>query len=169
MDYATHGNDAQNGTVYLTAYHDRLNDAESLADILPAYMNFHMGQSTQRWFRPDHCDVIQDVTFTMDPENDDLWTGTWTTSDDENLHDINEEDLGRGVSFEGMQLVQNEVSRPILTHADDASNLTFNTTFGNTSIASDTSGDNPQQAGDPSSPASVTNDAGATPGGTGAP
>jgi len=165
VDFASKGRDLEAGATIITAYQDRLTDAESLAEILPAYMYHLLSPVTKRWFHADAHEVIHDVTFTYDEEGN--WTGEWSTSDDDNLQTILDEDLGCGVTIEGLSIVDEDqdAHRPAIPYADDQSKLSFNTIFGGNSATSD---ENPQgtnlateegsgPSSDPDSPAGASN------------
>lgn len=165
VDAATKGRDYDEQATILTTYHDRLADAESLAAILPAYRHHFLGMATRRsWFNKDALEIIHDVTFIINDEGN--WTGKWSTSDDENLQNILDEDLGCGVTIEGLSIVDEDqdAHRPAIPYADDQSRLSFNTIFGGNSATSDA---NPQgtnletdegsgPSGNPASPAGAS-------------
>ena len=102
MDHARSGTDSKNGTVYFTAYKDRSSLAESLLDILPAYLVFRMGrQYAQAVLHEGKIEECPKVTW--DSPDYATWKGTWRTEEDQQLDDMLEEDMGIEFCIEGIE------------------------------------------------------------------
>ena len=126
VDYAAAGMDLTNGDVYLTAYNDRKDIANSLVQILPAYITFRYGEEVaKQWFHHMSLDIIRDVTFNYDEEGN--WLGTWKTSEDDQNDALLNEDMGFDLQFEGLDLLEDTQE----THTtDDHSVKSWGSQFG---------------------------------------
>jgi hypothetical protein len=104
VDYAASGQDADACVVYVTAFKDREDLANSAMDILPALVNRQLGMAcVKAWFEPTILDDIHDTEFLYDDAGN--WLGTWHSPDDNANKQIMEEDLGFTVVLEGLDLI----------------------------------------------------------------
>ena len=65
-DTAVRGQDGSAGKTYLTAYNDRLVEAEAIANILPAFMEHQFGAPTKSFFHSTALLMIDEIEFGKD-------------------------------------------------------------------------------------------------------
>ena len=127
VDWAERGRNLVAGECYLTAYSDRLSIASTFVRILPVYITAILGQEvTKQWFQPSAIAECQGVSLTTDKQG--LWTGGWSTEDDDFDLDILQEDMGGGMQFDYSAEAlasRNEPDQPAHATADDATAYTF--------------------------------------------
>ncbi|KAL3942656.1 MAG: hypothetical protein SGARI_000192, partial [Bacillariaceae sp.] len=124
VDNAPGGQDRDRGIIYLTAYNDRMQDAERFLDILPAFIQENWGtQAVDTFLAAGSFCADDQVDFHNDEDGN--WKGTWTTQEDSFLQDIlQDETMGKiTVEFDDIDILNRK--EPVLLNSDDASCQTF--------------------------------------------
>lgn len=125
VDFADSGNDKKSGTVYVTAYNDRVELVQRLVDIPPRLVERMLHRdAAKKWFHATAIAHAPEVDF--DTDDDGNWNGAWTTEDDEINQEVLAEDMG--IKFEGLDFMGS--SNPVILTTDDASMQSFGMSFG---------------------------------------
>jgi hypothetical protein len=128
IDFASQGEAARNGSVYITFYKDRRSFAESFFPILPAYISsFINPEAAKQWFHPHVRNLFHDVTFVLNDTTGE-WTGEWKTSDEDQMEDDLLEDVGIEFDLQGLNLVLED--EKVHATTDDFSVTSFRSKFG---------------------------------------
>ena len=128
MDKAIKGREASSGEVFFVVFGDRAPLANSFVHILPSYVNRWISEEAMnQWFHADSIPFSDDdTTFGIDDAGN--WDGTWETIDDRIHNTILNEDLGGGITIEGMPPAT--PLRPARHIAEEASVASFGTALG---------------------------------------
>ena len=127
---ASKGPDAKSA-VFITTYDDnRVDTAEGLIDILPEFLDYYTGtteqEASKKWC--EEPSGLINVTWEYDANFE--WTGRWKTSDDEDMDELVDEDMGIHIELENMELIEDDdeeegtKTRRMLT-ADDMTTKSF--------------------------------------------
>jgi hypothetical protein len=117
--------------IILFVYDDaRREFAARLLEVLPAYIwTFYGDRFVREWFHSTSFDILDQVTFEVDTEEEDFtvanWTGNWETEDSRLTAQLNNEAVPGGIRIEGMEAVEQEEHRVLHAVVDDQSAFSF--------------------------------------------
>jgi hypothetical protein len=100
IDFGQSNMDVQNGITIFTSYKNHEPLASSLIQVLPDYVLRFYGETyAKAWFHPNFI-PSPEYRATFEVDDNDNWTGIFTTADDNNLNEALTEDLGIEFDFD---------------------------------------------------------------------
>ena len=130
MDFASSGKDMDELVVYFTAYDNRVDLAQQLIAVLPAFIYYYLGDRSivKKWFHPGCIHMCDEVEFHEDSSG--KWLGTWTTQEDEINQEIFDEDLGIELHLDGLELLAQDINKKHTITSEELSFKSFKTALG---------------------------------------